>query len=915
MARSFSRLAKASPTADNDRHMFGYSTPTVPSAVVAHALPLPQSVPSSERAHANMQRTTLVANPDLRTTLTRTSSVGAVEAQTSNHQSIAYTTAAQRDTEGSIDPHLVEAEHPDNTQFTSAEIADRRSSHTPEPVMVSFKSPQSASAQCRLHSAAALPENIRDTLSAWFSANGATMPPPCGIHDSSVTYYERNAAGAPAVFVHKSGETMNVQVFRFGGFTKREARNFYFIVASSPVLGSWIIGTPKDDGTKHKKAYRVWEGISALNSDGWSAEETIFKSFNEQVKRLPGKSSRSYAHVPLIDVHPLGATKANPRAGPGQSEVGTLPGTDVLHIGLQSQIDRHSSESNSVKSSQNDDRRMSSLTREAQGLSHSSNALTDASPTSPALTSPHLLSRAVEALGSPATDHPATIEDEKYFRDDIPAHLKLLLEQWTVHHGSKDLLPCALLTMTWKAIFQHHRKGYFYDFRHVDGSLLDVRLHRLSKATVGSDKAFIIIAEGLQVEPCIIGFRKQIRTSHGIGMLYHVWRGTAGEGSDGFEVETPIVKAAPDEMSGILEALRDRKTESTPVPPAPASNANVVTVHLRTSTSAQDQGKPTPLPIATKLFTEEFSDSLPGQCQKLIDEWFRHHPRYDYSTLPCATASGPNTVLRGSASGTIMSWKYKDGRALDAGAHALPQVPGRPRKRVIIVRGENLGPWMVAHKPGPDKTTLHGAAKIWTGIKGDEYGFEADISVFKDYTSTGVQARNARILNASKSWYAHASDNVKNADVPAAKRPHFNSDGRKLLIASSSKIPILESAITTKVPLATLRPHLLHNLVCLFYAQHVPTPRVRLFSACDTSQKLFAQAMAGELFESSEKAKRGNSVLRIRFGMAKALNTVLVEDDEDDFEALFETIAATGWFSEEGGGIAGSGTIEVRAVS
>lgn len=49
-------------------------------------------------------------------------------------------------------------------------------------------------------------------------------------------------------------------------------------------------------------------------------------------------------------------------------------------------------------------------------------------------------------------------------------------------------------------------------------------------------------------------------------------------------------------------------------------------------------------------------------------------------------------------------------------------------------------------------------------------------------------------------------------------------------------------------------------------------------------------------------------------GIVKSSKLILVEDDEDDFEALLEAAGATGWFSDDRESINGSGSVEVRAM-
>jgi hypothetical protein len=53
--------------------------------------------------------------------------------------------------------------------------------------------------------------------------------------------------------------------------------------------------------------------------------------------------------------------------------------------------------------------------------------------------------------------------------------------------------------------------------------------------------------------------------------------------------------------------------------------------------------------------------------------------------------------------------------------------------------------------------------------------------------------------------------------------------------------------------------HIQNNAVFLFYAKKSPQPRARLFSACDTLQKLFAQAIAGDIFEEDSVEVRAKS--------------------------------------------------------
>ena len=204
-----------------------------------------------------------------------------------------------------------------------------------------------------------------------------------------------------------------------------------------------------------------------------------------------------------------------------------------------------------------------------------------------------------------------------------------------------------------------------------------------------------------------------------------------------------------------------------------------------------------------------------------------------------------------------MLWKYKDGRRLQAKLYILP-LSSRPgslqmRKRVIIVRGKDIGPRIVAPRPGADATVLKGAAKIRLGLDGgDQYGLEKGISVFNEY-ATGARVTNVPRIPTPPYDRSHADGSQQEKlSRPPTKRLRPDLDSFKYL--SSAWPTQLKAAMavprkSSVMALLSLRPNLLHKLVCFFYASDQPAPRFRLFNACDTPQKLFAQATAGELFD------------------------------------------------------------------
>jgi hypothetical protein len=99
-----------------------------------------------------------------------------------------------------------------------------------------------------------------------------------------------------------------------------------------------------------------------------------------------------------------------------------------------------------------------------------------------------------------------------------------------------------------------------------------------------------------------------------------------------------------------------------------------------------------------------------------------------------------------------------------------------------------------------------------------------------------------------------------------------------------------------------------NNAVRLFYSEHSKAPRVRLLSACDNVEKLFAQALAVEVFE--QDAGKLNALATRIPGLQKPLH--IIESDEGDFHRLIELIKILQCCSDKAGEISGSCTVEIR---
>ena len=174
------------------------------------------------------------------------------------------------------------------------------------------------------------------------------------------------------------------------------------------------------------------------------------------------------------------------------------------------------------------------------------------------------------------------------------------------------------------------------------------------------------------------------------------------------------------------------------------------------------------------------------------------------------------------------------------------------------------------------------------------------------------------VTSKQEKWHkqkrAERSDSEE--EVPTGGNSGRIRSKRQRLLHSLGDTP----ATRASVPHSTdIREHAQNNVVCLFYSNRSPAPRVRLLSACDSVEKLFAQATAGELFEDGAKQLSKAKVLVARFGNTTGTTQTkmaIVENDEEDFETLIKAIVEdTGWWTISKGAVRSSGTIEIRAAS
>ena len=304
---------------------------------------------------------------------------------------------------------------------------------------------------------------------------------------------------------------------------------------------------------------------------------------------------------------------------------------------------------------------------------------------------------------------------------------------------------------------------------------------------------------------------------------------------------------------------------------------------------------------------------LPTRCRNIINDWFRQNPDLSCSAFPC-TMSSSKSKISSTHAGKPLRWLRSDtGEELQLEVYSVANTKldtGSKFSKIIVVQGENTPPTII---PNTSKSPAneHGfkPIKAWIGTQGDVDGFEDGNSIYKCLVDCKFTPDD--VLEPDGEDYPFADDVGKES---RRKRNLAQQQVHKAVIEQSTR----STRTTTTKAEATMRleelqPHLLDNVVCLFFSATTGlSPRFRLFNACDTVQKLFAQAVAGDLFPDTN-VKSGSRVLSIRPGGLTKIMAV-AEDDQEDFDDVLEFLPKTGWFTKAEGIIHGSGTIEVRAM-
>jgi hypothetical protein len=709
-----------------------------------------------------------------------------------------------------------------------------------------------------------LPPEVRATLDQWYAERGIQQPPPCAIPDYIIRPVFTSDAARFARYEYEDGEQLEAMLYMLPELAPRfEERSI--VVVQGPAKGPFIIRyfdrVPNAEG---KVPYFVWNGLNCNDPLGWESEPSVRKVI-----------------MPMMPAW---------NHGENRSEV------------LKHNVDAVESEGDPELDEVEDHAKAEEIRQPGYA-------------------------REDDWQQSPEPEEPLVA---------IPKILRTLLNRWYSHRGSKQPPPCAIEHTRTKGL-NTSKAGNACVFTDRDSVRMKLSVCILPEfANASAKRKYIIIAEGQGRGPFIVGFIGHRGSNPAVP--YHIWEGLDAKDPNGWENVASIYKTidfhggsvgelesnlADSVSSGVFhDSNGDLNNYSSGIPVRGASQSYTVTA----SKSARRI-------MSYNIDPDRVADEnpLPQNIKQLIHQWCdRVGPSVRLESLPFVTGNHPSTLIC-TARGRPVVWEYKDGSKLTVSMYPLRGTEfkrgGGDRNRVIVAQGPSLEPSVIAYFQ-TRSLGEQASYRIWKGIGGDKDGFESVCSVKKIFLAKAAPVKKGNPVP----WSQDAEPDVKSAksDLAPHKRKRPDDDLDSLLMTGQSPSKRLRTRnrdppSITRPPPSAITKHIQNNTVFLFYSLSYKNPRVRLFSACDTVQKLFAQALAGDLFDDSggtapKGSPTGGRVLSFRFGgirneMETSKDILVVEEDEQDFEALVRAIEARDWWT---GGksedlVEGSGTVEVRA--
>jgi hypothetical protein len=721
-----------------------------------------------------------------------------------------------------------------------------------------------------------LPPEVRATLDQWYAERGIHQPPPCAIPDYLVRLVSASDAARFARYEHEDGEQLEAMLYTLPELAPRfEQRSIVVVqgLTKGPFIIRYFDRVPKAEG---KAPCFVWNGLNCNDPLGWESKPSIRKVFMPMMPAWNHGENR------------LEVLKHNLDAIGSEGD----PKLDEVE-------DRVKAEENPQP----------------------------------------YYAREDDWQQSPEPEEPLIA---------IPKEIRALLNRWYSHRGSEQPPPCAV-EHTQTKYLNTSKAGNACVFTDRDGVPMKLSICILPEfADASTKRKYTIVAEGQGRGPFIVGF-----VGHCGGnatVPYHIWKGLDAEDPNGWENVASVFKTTDfhegsvGELEGNLADFvsggvfhdpdGDLNNYSSEIPVRGASQSYTVTA-----------SKSMERIMSYNIDSDRVADEnpLPQNIKQLIHQWCdRVSPSVKLESLPFATGNHPSTLTR-TPTGRPIVWEYKDGSKLTVSMYPLRgtefKLGGGDKNGVIVAQGPNLEPSVIAylHTGSIGKQVSY---RIWKGIGGGKDGFESGSSVKKIFlaktANVGKTARKNKAAPVNKRnplpRFQDAEPDMKSAmsDPSPHKRKRPDDDPDSILTTSQSPSKQLRTRdrnppSITRPPPSAITKHIQNNTVFLFYSPSYKNPRVRLFSACNTVQKLFAQALAGDLFDDSggtapKGSPTGGRVLSFRFGgirkeMETSKNILVVEEDKEDFEALVRAIETRDWWTSGKSEdlVEGSGPVEVRA--
>jgi hypothetical protein len=496
--------------------------------------------------------------------------------------------------------------------------------------------------------------------------------------------------------------------------------------------------------------------------------------------------------------------------------------------------------------------------------------------------------------------------------NQLPQYLKDHLDAWFRKSGA--IMP-PFVTNGPLAPLHRSQSGIPAIWTHVSGEKLKPRRYSFHDPRFSGKPIRLVVVESKTQGPNIVKFSNSGRDNYS---RYKIWLGVDDNDADGFEL-IPSIRKTFDQIS------------STPL------KASATCQKDKTSTTETLDYFAVPNSSSPTTLDAESMDHLPQQLKDLLERWYEKHGRI---LPPCVRHYTAPINL--SQKGAPASWWHVSGEPLKAKIFRFhdDHIESANSHGIIVAEGSTKGPYLVRWS---GKSGGGSNYKIWLGIGGgDSKGFELEPSVQKSFTDASKPMKD--LPSSAKLGHPSSLDKKLNSSVGNFRgnqycAPPTLSESKGGAYSSGSQTKrkrehegmnadlFLRSFPSTKQPkrapssdkqankveaqaLPDFSSYVKDNTVLLFYPKHGGPPRVRLFGSCDSIHKLFAQALAGDVFSEPPPATK---VLSLRFGGGMSMTQPLVEDDSQDFEDLAKSINAASCWTTDGEKIQGSCTLEVRS--